>query len=416
MDRIIRKTKSVCPVCLGVVDADIAERDGCVYMNKTCPAHGSFSALIWEDTAKAYLDWIGNDETAPEEGESAAAAPVTNGCPYDCGPCTAHAGQFVSVALMTSNRCNLDCPVCFTRMSKQGDYYPSAGELCTQIDNAAKILRAPYPLELCGGEPTVRDDLPQIITHAKSKGFSHIQLNTNGLRIAAEAGYAKSLKEMGVSVAYLGFEGTDEGTYIKKYGRSLLDEKLRAVKNCAAAGLPVVFASIVMPDLNGGGIMSIVETAREFSPTVRGINFQPISYFGTYEPGERVTIPRVIRALTASGEMKPEDFGPVRCQHPLCSFQGAFMLEKNGRLKSLGKSGRPVSAKSAREHTSAAWSESRLPVLTIGGMAFMDAWNMDLSRVRRCRVGIISPSRGIVPLCSQYLTAENGEKIYEGIC
>jgi uncharacterized radical SAM superfamily Fe-S cluster-containing enzyme len=78
------------------------------------------------------------------------------------------------------------------------------------------------------------------------------------------------------------------------------------------------------------------------------------------------------------------------------------MLEKSGRLKSLGKSGRPVSAKSAREHTSAAWSESRLPVLTIGGMAFMDAWNMDLSRVRRCRVGIISPGRGIVPLCSQY--------------
>lgn len=414
--RVVRRTKSVCPECLKTIEAVLVEKEDGIWMEKSCQEHGDFSAVVWEDSAEAYLKWIGQGQWPEETGRDMLKNQKSDGCPHDCGPCSKHCSQMVSVALMTSNQCNINCPVCFTKIEGQPIYMPSTEELCAQIDRAAKILGTGYPLELCGGEPTVREDLDKLIARGKEDGFIHFQLNTNGIRIAQEDGYAQKLKAAGVSVVYLGFEGTDEATYMKKYGRNLLPYKMKAIENCYKAGLPMVFASIVMPDLNGNALLNIVEIAKNYSPVVRGINFQPISYFGTYEQGARITIPRVIRALASGGEMQVEDFSPVDCQHPQCSFQGVFMIDGKGRLKSMGSSSKPSSAKRVREHNSMAWSESRLKVLTIGGMAFMDAWNFDIQRVQRCRIGIISPENGIVPLCSQYLSSTTGEKIHKNIC
>ncbi|MFR5780560.1 MAG: hypothetical protein ACLUEK_01280 [Oscillospiraceae bacterium] len=51
-------TKSVCPVCLRTLTAEISgDADG-VYMDKTCPEHGHFHSLIWEDSAENYLRWL----------------------------------------------------------------------------------------------------------------------------------------------------------------------------------------------------------------------------------------------------------------------------------------------------------------------------------------------------------------------
>ena len=50
---------------------------------------------------------------------------------------------------------------------------------------------------LSGGEPTVRDDLPQIITEARAIGFTFFQLNTNGIRLAEEPAYLEKLQAAG---------------------------------------------------------------------------------------------------------------------------------------------------------------------------------------------------------------------------
>ena len=46
---VIRKTRSVCPVCLQNLPAALCRReDGRIFMEKTCPEHGSFQTLIWQ--------------------------------------------------------------------------------------------------------------------------------------------------------------------------------------------------------------------------------------------------------------------------------------------------------------------------------------------------------------------------------
>lgn len=45
----VELTKSVCPVCRRVLDAEVNIRDGCVYLRRTCPEHGRFEALTCSD-------------------------------------------------------------------------------------------------------------------------------------------------------------------------------------------------------------------------------------------------------------------------------------------------------------------------------------------------------------------------------
>jgi hypothetical protein len=51
-------------------------------------------------------------------------------------------------------------------------------------------------------------------------------------------------------------------------------------------------------------------------------------------------------------------------------------------------------------------------ILSISGMVFQDAWNIDLERVRRCCVHAVVPDRGLVPFCLWNLTSESGRRLY----
>lgn len=48
-------TKSICPVCKCVVDAQINIRDGKVYLRKRCREHGEFEAVVYGD-AEMYIE------------------------------------------------------------------------------------------------------------------------------------------------------------------------------------------------------------------------------------------------------------------------------------------------------------------------------------------------------------------------
>jgi Predicted Fe-S oxidoreductases len=54
-------------------------------------------------------------------------------------------------------------------------------------------------------------------------------------------------------------------------------------------------------------------------------------------------------------------------------------------------------------------------MLTVGGMAFQDGWNIDLLRVRRCSIQILQKDGKRISLCSKYLSGCNGIKVFPGI-
>lgn len=434
----IGKTMSVCPVCLTRIPAvKTLGEDGNLYLEKKCWEHGNFRTLIWEGDLESYLGWAAGDSNAPVTPVRAREA--ERGCPNDCGLCQNHARDGCCVLLELTNRCNLSCPVCFASAGEQTPHDLSVEEIGKQYDLLMEH-GGPFNIQLSGGEPTLREDLDRIIALGKEKGFTFFQLNTNGVRIAEEAGYAEYLAKAGVSVVFLQFDGLDDEIYQTLRGAALAETKLRAIENCKAAGLPVVLVPTVAPEVNDQALGDILRFALVHAPHVRGVHIQPISYFGRCgleAPEKRLTIPAVLRRIEeqTEGLMKASDFGGGGAESPYCSFHASYLRKPDGSLKALPRRRSQcccVKSSDARDFVSQQWSgkiscsdegsdtssldtflrQTVENTFTVSGMVFQDAYNLDLDRLRRCYICEVDTVRGMVPFCAYNLTDVNGKALY----
>lgn len=444
---VLSHTESVCPVCLTRIPAARVQYGDEVYLEKTCPQHGFFRTILWRGEP-AYSSWVRPKLPASPRN------PFTNverGCPYDCGLCPDHRQQPCCVLLEVTQACDLGCPFCFASAGKgTKKSEPTLSEIETWY---RKLLLAggPFNIQLSGGEPSLRDDLPEIIAMGKSLGFTFFQINTNGLRIAREIDYLKKLKEAGLNTVYLQFDGTRDEIYRKTRGRAIFEQKQQAVENCAKVGLGVVLVPTLVPGVNIDNIGSMIRFALKHSPTVRGVHFQPVSYFGRYptppSDEDRITLPEVISAIAdqSEGLIKKESFIPPGGENALCSFHANFVLMADGELKALTQHGsscccqtpehaeegarksRLITAKhwSAPKIESAATSSKKILgawddllaraqtyTFSVSGMAFQDAWNLDLERLKDCYIMQVGENEKIIPFCAYNLTDVMGNSLY----
>lgn len=434
----IGKTSSVCPVCLARIPAvKTVGEDGNIYLEKKCWEHSSFKTLIWEGDLESYIGWAAGDSNTPVT--PVRAREVERGCPNDCGLCQNHERDGCCVLLELTNRCNLRCPVCFASAGEQTPHDLSVEEIGKQYDLLMEH-GGPFNIQLSGGEPTLREDLDKIIALGKEKGFTFFQLNTNGIRLAREDGYAAHLAKAGVSVVFLQFDGLDDEIYQTLRGAALAETKLRAIENCKAAGLPVVLVPTVAPGVNDHALGDILRFALAHAPHVRGVHIQPISYFGRCgleAPEKRLTIPAVLRRIEeqTEGLMKASDFGGGGAESPYCSFHASYLRKDDGSLKALPRRRSQcccVRSSDARDFVSQQWSgkiscsdedsdtssldtflrQTVENTFTVSGMVFQDAYNLDLDRLRRCYICEVDTQKGMIPFCAYNLTDINGKALY----
>ncbi len=444
MTEIIGHTESLCPECLKRLPATRVVENGDVYLDKTCPEHGRFKVLIWRG-ADFYSRWGKQERTfLSNQGN----LPPGKGCPYDCGLCSDHRMDSCTFVLEVTNRCNLKCAFCFASANENELAEPSIQELRGALQDAISSAGNPFPLEISGGEPTVRDDLPEIVAKAKELGFSYIQLNTNGIRLANDLPLLKKLKEAGLNTLYLQFDGVDNNIYQKLRGKDLLEVKNAVLAKAKFAGLAVVLVPTLVAGVNDGQIGKIITFAKSWMPVVKGVHFQPVTYLGRHfkEPTNRnrLGIPEVLESLDeqTGGELKWDHFVPSKCQNPYCSFSGYFILE-DGRLKpvhsfhrSEGKKVDCNPAPKSRDYIERNWGKASaadcgcrdgccnskdslvnfyeytlLQGLSISCMPFQDAWTIDLERLRDCCIHVISKNR-LIPFCAYYATGTDGRRLY----
>ncbi len=442
--KTLAKTMSLCPQCFKRIPAYYREIEGKVYMEKECPEHGAVRTLIWED-ALSYQNWQIETKNIP------AKVPMTEadrGCPFDCGLCPSHQQTACCVLLDVTLRCNQKCPFCFASANED----PASDPPLSLIDQWYDRLREwgedrPYNLQLSGGEPTVREDLPEIIRMGREKGFSYIQLNSNGRRLGEDKDYARRLREAGLSVVFMQFDGTNDEIYLKLRGEKLFDIKRAAIENCAAANLPVTLVPTITPGVNVDNIGAMFRFMLYCMPYVRGIHFQPVSYFGRY-PGppaaeDRVTLYRIMEELEkqTEGKIRRTDLMPLQTGHPLCCFYGAYLKEDDGfrLLKGsascdcCGPSAEEIIAKD-REFVLNKWTlpeedscccggeeedgfdrilrHLRNDGFTLTGMAFQDIWNLDVDRLKKCRVHVWTKEEKLIPFCAYQVTNQEGQTLY----
>jgi hypothetical protein len=253
---------------------------------------------------------------------------VDKGCPFDCGLCPEHGQHSCSALLEITQRCNMHCPVCFADSGSTEISDPSLETLDAWYRSARHACGDHIVIQLSGGEPTVRDDLPDIIAMGRRHGFSFIQLNTNGLRLAENPAYARQLAQAGLANVFLQFDGTEDAIYLRLRGRTMMEQKRRAIDHAMAAGLGVVLVPTLVPGVNTDNIGAILDFGLQRAPGVRGVHFQPISYFGRFPAPpadvDRITLPEILQAIEqqSAGRMQVAHFAPPGCEHSLCSFHG----------------------------------------------------------------------------------------------
>ena len=327
---VIKKTRSLCPECLQVVDAIVYEEDGRVYITKTCPQHGEYKDVYWSDYElyKQVEKWgiVGRGVENPQRRRE-------KGCPYDCGLCENHKTCTVLAIIDVTNRCNLNCPICFAHAGAVGYLYEPSQEQIREMLRNLRSLRPtpPTALQYSGGEPTVRRDLPELVAMAKEAGFRHVEVNTNGLILAKDLEFYKSLLDAGMSTIYLQFDGLSDDVYVKTRGVPLLDVKLKVVENARKLGHDsIVLVVTLVRGVNDHQMGDIIRFAAKNCDVVRGINVQPVSITGRINREERekmrITIPDFMKLCEeqTGGAIKVSDFRPVPWPVPLARAVGAL--------------------------------------------------------------------------------------------
>ena len=321
---LIKKTRSLCPTCNTVLEADIIEDAGQIWLERTCPTHGTARYLYWSDAAMyhryEHYDSRGNGIENPQN-----IAP-SGTCPTACGICNNHHSQTLLANIDLTNRCNLNCDFCFANARACGFVYePAFDEIVKMMQMLRDQKPVPVPaVQFSGGEPTMRDDLVEIIKKAKELGFPQIQLATNGVRIAKEPELVQQLRDAGLSTVYLHFDGVSQKTnpYLKIHEN--------AIRNLKKASQGTVLVPTIIRGRNDHEVGDIIRFAARNISVIRGVNFQPVAFTGAAREEDinksRVTIPDLLAGIEKQmdGMVKKDDFYPVPSVIPFSDLVEAY--------------------------------------------------------------------------------------------
>ncbi len=444
-------------------------------MEKECQEHGFFSDTLSNDP-QYYRRLQRLDQTAENSVEKSTNK--DKGCPYDCGLCEDHLTPSIFVNIDITNRCNMNCPVCFASAGATKRLYePSFEEIRKMLERMASIKPNPsFAVQFSGGEPTLRDDLPQLIEAAKRMGISQIQVATNGKRFAKDIEYLKKVIDAGINTYYLQFDGLNPSCYKKFRGYDTLPEKKKAIENLRTLGeTSVVLVPTVSKGVNDQELGDIIYFGRDNFDVVRGINFQPLSFSGRATNEEikkyRITITDLVKLIEeqTNGEIGKEDFYPIPfvvpvskfveslkgiamphfTTHPQCGVatyvfvqdgklvpitrfidvEGFFeyLKERNEKIICGGKIRKGIEVSRIVKDMGSFIDKGKMPKdlnllditkgilngkgkeflaklhhksLFIGTMHFMDPFNFDLDRVKRCAIHYAIPDGSFIPFCS----------------
>jgi hypothetical protein len=472
-----KNIQSICPECAKVIPARMFEENGKVYMEKTCPEHGYVKDLYWSDV-ELYLKadkWVFGDGKGLQNPFTYSEV-----CPKDCGLCQNHTSHTSLGNIDLTNRCNLTCPICFANANVTGRVYEPSKE---EVFQMLKLYRTEQPVsgrmvQFSGGEPTLHPDFFEIIVEAKKIGFSHIQIASNGIKLA-DPDFAARAAEAGLHTVYLQFDGVDDRVYKITRGRPLFALKEKAIQSIRRAGMKIVFVPTIAGGINEDQVGPILRYALENIDVLSGISYQPVSLVGRISKAEReslrFTLPDLARCIEEqTGICNKDDWYPlsfvspiskiisalrgaetvnISC-HPHCSLGTYLFIEHGtgraipitrfvdveGMFSELEKIAEKAKASrfkrfaqmSAFYKTQKYFNKEKAPkgldftkflqtldgffdkeagrgekdgtytnkTLLVAGMHFMDAYNFDLERVRRCVIHYATPGGKIIPFCA----------------
>jgi len=328
-------TNSLCAKCLRKVEAKVVYQEGKVYLHKHCDEHGFERVLISTD-----IEYYQRCRSTLKPGQMPAKFNTATrfGCPYDCGLCPDHEQHSCLSLIEVTDQCNLQCPICYAESSPHRQTHRSLAQIERMLDSVVANEAEPDIVQISGGEPTIHPQFFEILDAAKRRPIKHLMVNTNGVRIAQDANFARRLAEYAPGFEiYLQFDSLRSGPLYALRGADLSEVRRRALDRLNELNLSTTLVVTLKRGVNDSEMGEIVDFALR-QRCVRGVTFQPIQDAGRtegFDPAkDRLTLGEVRQQLLAqSSVFKPDDIIPVPC-HPDCLAMG-YALKLDGRVTPL---------------------------------------------------------------------------------
>lgn len=261
------ETFSPCPVCNKILESRIFEENNHLTIKKTCPEHGDFSYLF--SNYPAFYKYVYTLKDRLSEKDF-----LKNGEQYLTSD--THLKYVHEVYIDLTENCNLTCPQCFAAANTLKEPRVPKEKIFELIPRLKKYMPL---IGLCGGEPTLHEDLIEIISRFSEEGFI-VRLLTNGIKLRDDL-YVKELKKAGLKWIILQFDGFKEDTYKLFRGRELLNLKLEVIKKLSDNHFYILLAVMIGKGINDDEIERIINFCTKV-PYIVQIGFLPCANQGRH--------------------------------------------------------------------------------------------------------------------------------------
>ncbi len=207
-------------------------------------------------------------------------------CPYE------------TVIIDVTHRCNMTCANCYIPNRSVPDLD------ARWLSSIFKRLPRGRYVRFVGAEPTMRNDLADLIRDARAHGHHPVVLS-NGLRFADRA-YVRSLKEAGLRVAYLSFNGGfDDELYWIIDEMRCATKKRQAFENLKAEHLFTSIGMIVVRGVNEHEVKPVLDAVRQ-SRNVREFHLRSIGAMGRYMDNPPLTLDELLEVFCKAAGVDPD--------------------------------------------------------------------------------------------------------------
>lgn len=163
-----------------------------------------------------------------------------------------------------THQCNMECANCYLPNRDIPDM--DKGRL---FDVISRLPKRTF-IRLIGAEPTIREDIFEIIRKIKRLGH-HVSLTTNGLKLH-RMDYVQKLKSAGLRLVLISMNGGEDDEVYKRVDRGKYAKlKNRALDNCMKSNLIVNTGTIVLKNCNEHVIRQIYERLGQYKARVKPV-------------------------------------------------------------------------------------------------------------------------------------------------
>ena len=249
--KVIRNTRTVCPVCCRPLDAEVALHEEQVILRADCPEHGEHRFVISENgTLYADLDHFFNEVLDSSQPR----------------------GRITNYWILATFQCQMQCSYCSVETFGGRCRDLSLEELKTLIQEHKNIK-----LTFAGGEPTLHPDILDFFRESRKAGVI-TQMASNGIKLA-DRDFCAALREAGLTEVRLSIESTDPQKAAQVGTDPFIPMKIKALQNLESLNITTVLSPTIFKGVNENELVEMIEYAKG-KPFVHSISVNGFAWVG----------------------------------------------------------------------------------------------------------------------------------------